>query len=315
MAGQWFPTSIALRPPALSDKVERIEYPGRIVHVDRALATLGGSAELVKQFRQKTVDAAKGGPPPVQLSLRFGLATSQPGAADAPNMTCLTSDSSKSKGFVLCITLDESGAASDANIEAYYDRTHSFRRLADLVYRQDSPSAASCIAKSGVINGVSPSIAQVSRVSDVCNQQHPHACLQLECMGPFKLPVPHRIGFLDAPLPAPTVLQNVDPKLLHYKERRLAEFQTVRPKCHKCPSSSPRFQQPAQTFPDATHTHLSIDHRCEATPAHPPAPIQQLHLSSSEREIYAKLAEMFEYQVPKNHARSCAQQPVPGVLP
>jgi hypothetical protein len=156
-------SSFTLRPPPLSDKVERVEYPGRIVHADRALATLGGSAELLRQFsKQSAADAAKNDCP-VQLSLRFGLALSQPGAADHSCMTPLTSDSSASRGFLLCITLDDSGSASDAVITASYERSHSFRRLADLVYRRDEPSAASHIVTPGVINGVAPSIAQVKR--------------------------------------------------------------------------------------------------------------------------------------------------------
>lgn len=154
--------SFTLRLPPPSDKVERIEYPGRIVHVDRALATLGGSAELSKQFsKQRPADATKNDGS-VQLSLRFGLASSQPGATDNTCMSALPSDSSASRGFLLCVTLDDSGSARDAVIAASYERSHSFRRLADLVYRRDESSAVSHIVRPGVINGVAPSIAQVS---------------------------------------------------------------------------------------------------------------------------------------------------------
>jgi hypothetical protein len=156
-------SSFTLRPPPQSLQVERVEYPGRILHVDRALATLGGSAELAKQFsKPSVVDSAKHACP-AQLSLRLGHASSQPGDADAVRTSALASDSTASRGFLLCITLDESGSASDAVISASYQRSHSFHRLADFVYRRDEPSAASHIAVSGVINGAAPSIAQVVR--------------------------------------------------------------------------------------------------------------------------------------------------------
>jgi hypothetical protein len=158
MAAQDVPaSSFSLRPSPRSDNVERVEYPGRIVHIDRALATLGGSAELAKQFSaQNTGD--------VQLSLRLGLASSQPSASDAMHMTAFTSEPSASRGFLLSVTLDDSGSAVDATIAATYERTHSFNRLADFVYRRDSVSAASHIATPGVISGESPSLAQVARV-------------------------------------------------------------------------------------------------------------------------------------------------------
>lgn len=165
MAAQDVPaSSFSLRPPPRSDNVERVEYPGRIVHIDRALATLGGSAELAKQFSaQNTGDVAKDASPSVQLSLRLGLASSQPSASDAMHMTAFTSEPSASRGFLLSVTLDDSGSAVDATIAATYERTHSFNRLADFVYRRDSVSAASHIATPGVISGESPSLAQVAR--------------------------------------------------------------------------------------------------------------------------------------------------------
>ncbi len=155
-------SSFTLRPSPRSDNVERIEYPGRIVHIDRALVTLGGSAELAKKFSaQNGRDMAKDTCPSVQLSLRPGLASTQPDASDAKYMTAFTSDSSTSRGFLLSITLDDSGSVIDAAIAATYERTHSFNRLADFVYRCDAVSAASHIATPGVISGESPSLAQV----------------------------------------------------------------------------------------------------------------------------------------------------------
>jgi hypothetical protein len=155
-------SSFTLHPPPLSDIVERIKYPGRIVHIDRALATLGGSSELSKQFSKNSGADATKSSTPVQLSLRLGLASSQPGASDRTGMTVLTSECSASRGFLLCVTLDDSGCASDAVITASYERSHSFCRLADLVYRRDEPSAASHIVTPGVISGAAPSIAQVA---------------------------------------------------------------------------------------------------------------------------------------------------------
>jgi hypothetical protein len=147
-------------------QAERVEYPGRIVHIDRAVATLGGSAELAKQFSTKKAgESSKDAGSSVQLSLKLGLASSLPNASDAVHTTALTGDSTASRGFLLCITLDDKGSASEASIVASYKRTHSFHRLADFVYRRDSPSAASYIATRGVINGVSPSVAQVDVVA------------------------------------------------------------------------------------------------------------------------------------------------------
>ena len=179
-------SSFTLRPPPHSLQVERVVYPGRIVHVDRAIATLGGSAELAKQFsKPSVVDAAKH-VCPAQLSLRFGHASSLPGAADAVSTSALASDSTASRGFLLCITLDESGSASDAVISASYERSHSFHRLADFVYRRDEPSAASHIAVSGVINGAAPSIAQVIRSASSSFTFEVTPCSAAGGPGPFQ---------------------------------------------------------------------------------------------------------------------------------
>lgn len=150
-------------------QAERVEYPGRIVHIDRAVATLGGSAELAKQFStKKTGESGKDAGSSVQLILKLGLASSQPNASDAVHTTALTGDSTASRGFLLCINIDDKGSASEANIVASYKRTHSFHRLADFVYRRDSPSAASYIATRGVINGASPSVVQVDLETIFC---------------------------------------------------------------------------------------------------------------------------------------------------
>lgn len=163
MAAQEMPdSSFTLRSHPRLQKLERIKYPGRVIHADRALATLGGSAELAKKFsKPKGGEAAKDDGASVQLSLRFGLASSEPSATDGMHMAALTSESSASRGFLLCVTLDDSGSASDAAIAATYERSHSFDRIADFIFRRDAPSAASYIATPGIINGISPSIAQV----------------------------------------------------------------------------------------------------------------------------------------------------------
>jgi len=162
MAAQRLPASSFTLRTARSDQLERIKYPGRVLHADRALATLGGSVELAKKFsKQKGGDSAKEESGSVQLSLRFRLASLEPNAADALHMPALTSECSVTRGFLLCVTLDDRGSASGADIVANYERSHSFDRMADFIYRRDAPSAASCVATPGVINGVSPSIAQV----------------------------------------------------------------------------------------------------------------------------------------------------------
>jgi hypothetical protein len=149
-----------LSPLPRFHEVERVEYPARIVHLDRAIASLGGPAELVQKFSKKK-GASKDEASSAQLSLRLGLAMPQHGSSDAARSTALTGDSSASRGFLLCITVDDTGVASEAAVVASYERTHSFRRLADFVFRRAAPSAALHIASPGVINGVSPSLTQV----------------------------------------------------------------------------------------------------------------------------------------------------------
>jgi hypothetical protein len=152
--------AFTLSPLPRSHEVERVEYPARILHLDRAIASLGGPAELVQKFSKKK-GASKDEASSTQLSLRLGLAMPNPGPFDTARMTALNGDSSASRGFLLCVTVDETGSASEAVVVASYERTHTFRRLADFVYRRDAPSAALHIATPGVINGVSPSLAQV----------------------------------------------------------------------------------------------------------------------------------------------------------
>ncbi len=51
----------------------------------------------------------------------------------------------------------------------------------------------------------------------------------------------------------------------------------------------------------AADTACSIDPRSHATPAAPPVPLHQLDLTAAERDIHAKLVDMFAHQVASQH--------------
>ncbi len=254
-----------LRPPPRSQQVERIEYPARIVHVDRAVATLGGAAQLAKQLSTKKAGVAS--KEPVQLSLKLGLALSQPVTPDSMHTSSLLGDSTASRGFLLCVKVDDTGAASDVAVVASYERTHSFHRLADFVYRRDAPSAALHVAAPGVINGASPSLAQVSSLhclfgaclsidiqlqtiarNTYTNRKcccimriialnlHYDEPFQLEALGPYKMPTPRRFNLMDTTaLVSSNLFYNQDANHVPVMEQtQQSEFKSVRPKCLRC---------------------------------------------------------------------------------